>query len=52
MHGTSTADDPPDDTDLPRYRTVKFDDGLVIYDRTATERWIHADQTVSLADMR
>ena len=50
MHDLNT-DDPPRD-DQPRYRTVEFSDGLVIYDRTATERWLHADTTVSLDEMR
>ena len=48
------ADGRPDDkapTD-PRYRTITFDDGLVVYDREDTSRWIHADGAVPLASMR
>ncbi|MFC7134150.1 MULTISPECIES: DUF7331 family protein [Salinibaculum] len=52
MHDTNETHDPPSDTERPRYRTVEFADGLVIYDRTATRRWIHADVTVSLDEMR
>jgi hypothetical protein len=51
MHDTNHIHDPPAD-ERPRYRTVEFDDGLVIYDRTATKRWLHGDTIVSLDDMR
>jgi hypothetical protein len=51
MHDTNDVHDPPAD-ERPRYRAVEFDDGLLIFDRTATKCWIHADTTVSLDDIR
>jgi hypothetical protein len=52
MYDTDDIHDVPPDDERPRYRTVEFTDGLVIYDRTATQRWMHADTTVSLEAMR
>jgi hypothetical protein len=36
----------------PRYRTVSFADGLLVFDRQDTSRWIHADSVVPLTAMR
>ena len=48
------ADESPDPATPAgaRYRTITFDDGLVVYDREDTSRWIHADGAVPLAAMR
>lgn len=53
MHDDPT---PPTETDADetagRYRTIDFADGLLIFDRTETARWIHASVAVPLAEMR
>jgi|APHM01.1.fsa_nt_gi hypothetical protein len=43
---------PPDAADDCRYRTVEFDDGLIIFDRQDTAGWIHSDLVVPLTDAR
>lgn len=53
MHNPAAdaSSDSPDPAGA-RYRTITFDDGLVVYDREDTSRWIHADGAVPLASMR
>lgn len=35
-----------------RYRTVEFGDGVVVFDRTNTDRWIYVENTVQVEDNR
>lgn len=43
---------PPDAEDNRQYRTVEFTDGLLIFDREDTARWLHSDFVVTLTDVR
>ncbi len=51
MHDTNEGHERPDD-DSPHYRTVEFADGVVIYDYYSGRRWLHANNPVSLEEMR
>jgi hypothetical protein len=42
----------PPDADNRRYRTLEFDDGLLIFDRQDTAGWVHSDLVVPLTDAR
>lgn len=41
---------PPDPTRDREYRTVEFTDGLLIFDRENTARWLHSDIAIPLGD--
>jgi len=42
----------PPHTDDAKYRALAFGDGLLIFDREDTARWVHSDHAVPLADIR
>jgi hypothetical protein len=43
---------PRPDAGGPRYRTIEFADGLLVFDRHNTAGWIHSDRAVSLVETR
>ena len=50
MHDDVTPPEQEQTDRRGRYRTIDFQDGVLIFDREATAGWIHSDTVVRLED--